>query len=68
VTKARKLLTKKFRQGKILKRLIWIPIMLFSFSIFSLGGNLLKAQQNATQPVRAYLVLGGSILREVYVA
>lgn len=68
MTKARKLLSTKLRQGKVLKRLIVIPLLIFSFSCFSLGGNLLKAQNNLSQPVSAYLVLGGSILREVYVA
>lgn len=61
-------LTRKLKLRKILKRLALVPILIFSITTFSLGGNLLKASQNASQPVTAYLVLGGSIMREIYVA
>lgn len=61
-------LTRKLKQRKLLKRLALLPVIILAISTFSLGGNLLKARHNASQPVNAYLVLGGSIMREIYVA
>lgn len=61
-------LTKKLKKRKLLKNIVFIPIIIFSISTFSLLGHLIQAQQNSSQPVGAYLVLGGSIMREIYIA
>jgi hypothetical protein len=61
-------LTRKLKQNNLLKRLALLPVLILAISTFSLGGNLLKARQNSYQPLNAYLVLGGSIMREIYIA
>lgn len=50
------------------KRLILLCLILGTIITLNLINNIVQAQQNAQQPIDAYLVLGGSITREIYVA
>ena len=58
----------KRKIDKALSSLMWGGILIVSLLSFSLLANLLQARQNLSQPVSAYLVLGGSIMREIHTA
>ncbi|WP_069792124.1 YdcF family protein [Cyanobacterium sp. IPPAS B-1200] len=53
---------------KILKAILLFALGIITIITLSLVDNLFQAQKNATQPIGAYFVLGGSITREIYVA
>ncbi|AFZ48796.1 protein of unknown function DUF218 [Cyanobacterium stanieri PCC 7202] len=50
------------------KRLTLLCLILGTIITLNLINNIFQARQNAQQPIDAYLVLGGSITREIYVA
>jgi len=53
---------------KLLKIILFFTMGIIIIITLSLANNLFQAQKNATQPIGAYFVLGGSITREIYVA
>jgi uncharacterized SAM-binding protein YcdF (DUF218 family) len=60
----------RFRNScsRVIRLTSFILIIGLSIICFSLIHNLIDAQRNSSQPVDAYLVLGGSITREIHVA
>jgi len=61
-------LTSKLKKNKFLHKLAFIPFIFIGLSIISLVGNFYKAQRHSSQEIEGYLVLGGSIMREIHVA
>ncbi|MGY6530522.1 MAG: YdcF family protein [Cyanobacterium sp.] len=53
---------------KLLKIVLFFILGIITIITLHLLANVFQAQQNAQQPTDAYLVLGGSITREIYIA